>query len=212
MQELSEGAPAAEPAASWTHPKSGKQFVSGSDNTSLPMLVPFDKLSDADKGTSVAMKHCVEGSLDQAMANARWVPDANFKVVQREFLGDIPALIRGPISAFVRANVLKQFWGKGFMRHSRQDQLELAGEDFAAVASLLKCGKAAWADSQHEDKHPRMWFALGVHPSMLDSVVFAFMDSMLNDSAFDTPWPSMIKEHDVIVEYVTMFREQYFAL
>jgi len=212
MQVAQDGAPSAEPAASWTHPKSGKQLLSGSDNTSLPMLVPFAQLGDVDRGTSVAMKHCIEGSLDQAMATSRWALDVNFPVVKREFLSDLPGLLSAPLSAFIRANVLKQFWAKGFLRHSQGDQCELVKDDLAAVASLLSSGKQAWLSSEHEEKHPRMWFALGPLPSWLDAVVFAFMDSMLNDSAFTTPWPAMIGQHEVIVEYVTMMREQYFAL
>lgn len=205
-------APAAEPAAHWTHPKSGKEFVAGSDNSSLPMLVPFGKLSESERGTSVSMKHCVEGSLDQSMALCRWGPDANFEIVKREFLADIPGLIKTPLSALIRANVLKQFWGKGLSRHSEHDRLELAADDFAAVAALLEAGKRAWETSSHEDKHPRAWFALGALPSWLDAVVFAFMDAMLNDSAFEAPWPRMIQAHPVIVEYVDMIREQYYAL
>lgn len=212
MEEAQADAPVMEPVAAWTHPLLGKEYVSGGDNSSLPMLVPFALLSEGNRGTSIAMKHCVEGSLDQAMATGRWGPDENWPVVKRELLGNLPALIKAPVSAIVRATVLKQFWAKGFSRHSRGDQLDIVSDDFAAVAALLGAGKAAWEASQLEDKHPRVWFAFGALPSWLDAVVFAFMDAMLNDSAFSTPWPAMIKAHPVIVEYVGLIREQYYAL
>ena len=102
-----------------------KQFSSDIDSDLTPV----------EQATSLAIIRMVEEHLYFACVHFRWVEDSCFNQFIRLIAPN--AFVRNIIGPFFHAQVRKQVWSQGIGRHTDQDILQFARDDFQALSTLL---------------------------------------------------------------------------
>lgn len=126
---------------------------------------PLDAgLDAAARTTAHLVRRTLAESLYFVMLWDRWALDANWPRVRDGFFAAIPAPIRWPITALVRRKILRDLKGQGTGRMTRDEVHARGVADIEAVAAVLGARDFLVAD----------------HPTVIDVVLFAFVDNLLN--------------------------------
>ena len=152
----------------------------------------LDGLTPREQALSWALERMAEDHLNLAMAGERWLIDENFRKGPALFFADVPAPAREQVYQEVCDGMTASRWGGGFGRHSRDEQLQLAAWDLAAIAAQLGERK----------------FLLGDEPTVADASVAATLISCATEY-FDTPLTSMVREHANLPAYIRRMEEAY---
>ena len=100
--------------------------------------VDFDEgLNDAERAISRAVIRMCDEHLYFILICERWVNDENWAVIQEEFFGMIPKILRRPISNQIRKSAIAGVNGQGVGRHSVQERFERADKDIEAIMALV---------------------------------------------------------------------------
>jgi len=94
-------------------------------------------LSDYDRAVSRAVIRMVEEHLYFAIVADRWGEDDNWRHVRAAFFSDIPWLIRGLVTRFVRKQAMQQLHGQGIGRHTREERFDRVRRDIVALKGVL---------------------------------------------------------------------------
>lgn len=98
----------------------------------------FDKgLDDAQRGAGRAVVRMMDEHLYFGLVCDRWMDDANWAIIKDAYFSQIPSLVRGVITLFIRRQALSQVRQQGMGRHSNEERLARCRHDVEAVAGLL---------------------------------------------------------------------------
>ncbi len=149
--------------------------------------------SEQELAVGWALEKMLEDHLYWILVDARWMNDENFNKGPRMFFNAVPAPARSLVVWLVRKEVRRNLWGQGLGRHTGEELLRLAKQDYAALATILG------------DKP----YLLGDRPCGYDASCYAFIASALVP-LFDHPAIDAIKQHPNLVAYSQRMRAQYF--
>lgn len=141
---------------------------------------------------SWALERMAEGHLNAVMAGERWLIDENFEKGPAMFFMDVPETQRKAVTDEVREDMRKHRYGSGIGRHSREEQLQLAAWDIAAIAAQLG----------EQD------YLFGAEPSCADASVSATLISCATPY-FDTPLTGLVAEHENLAGYMERMKAAY---
>lgn len=150
-------------------------------------------LSAEQKAIAWALERMCEDHLYFALADARWMDDANFAKGPAQFFGAVPRPLRAAVSAMVRRKLGKRLQSQGIGRHSRSEICALAERDIAALATLLG--------------EKRYFF--GEQPCGADATLFAFIAGILTP-VFETSIRTATEGHSNLVAYRDRIIARYF--
>ncbi|WP_084420241.1 glutathione S-transferase family protein [Henriciella litoralis] len=152
----------------------------------------MDGLTPQQQAQSWAFERMAEGHLGAVMAGERWMIDENFKKGPAMFFMGAPEAMREQIMKETRDGIRASRYGSGIGRYSRDEQLQLAAWDIAAIAAQL--------DDQ--------LFLFGDGPTVADASVSAMLISTATPY-FDTPLGGIVKEHGNLAGYMQRMSEKY---
>jgi len=154
---------------------------------------PDAGLTDAQRGTAVAIQRLVEENLYWAMVYDRWGRDENWPILKNSVLGDIPAPVRAVLAPYARRAVRKQLEGHGMGLHSPDEIEAIAKKDIDAIAGLLGDGP---------------WF-FGEKPGLTDATVYSLLANIAF-VAFASPMKDKIASHPNLVEFLDRFKNEFY--
>ena len=120
-------------------------------------------LSAEQKAVAHAFTKMMDENLYWCMVHDRWINDACWPEVKKEFFGGLPWPLRLIAPAMARRGVAKSLHLHGLGRHSDDEILEIAKRDLQALSNYLG------------DKE---WF-FGRGPTTLDVAAFAFVSGLI---------------------------------
>ncbi|HXZ97487.1 MAG TPA: glutathione S-transferase family protein [Burkholderiales bacterium] len=155
---------------------------------------PLDvRLTPLENAQALALRRMMEENLYWALAYTRWMEPQGWKVTKAEFFKPVPALLRGPISAFAHRGVARQLWGHGLGRHSTNEVHRIGNTDITALADFL-------------GEKP---FFMGESPTSLDASAYAFLANIIL-----VPLDSALKRHALkypqLEAYCLRMRARYY--
>lgn len=151
-------------------------------------------LSPAQRGTAWVLEKMLEHRLTSIMVCERWLIDENFERGPRQFFAGVPQAMREAVIQQVRADLSKTMHGSGFSRFSRQELMQMARADIAAVAAML--GDQPYFGGPS----PRAVDAAGL--SVLAGCATRFFVSEL---------PDIIHSHANLVAYIERMQQRFFS-
>ncbi|MEM5518715.1 glutathione S-transferase family protein [Henriciella sp. AS95] len=154
----------------------------------------MDGLTPKQQAQSWAFERMAEGHLGAVMAGERWMIDENFKKGPAMFFMGAPEAMREQIMQETREGIRTTRYNSGIGRHSRDEQLQLAAWDIAAIAAQLG----------------DQLFLFGDEPSVADASVSAVLISSATPY-FDTPLAGLVTQHANLGDYIKRMRETYLA-
>ena len=154
----------------------------------------LDGLTPQQQAQSWAFERMAEGHLTAVMAGERWMIDENFNKGPAMFFMDAPEPMRAQIIKETRDGMRATRHASGIGRHSRDEQLQLAAWDIAALAAQLG----------------DQLFLFGDEPSVADASASAVLISSATPY-FDTPLRDLINQHANLAAYMKRMRETYLA-
>lgn len=149
-----------------------------------------------DKATAIACQRICEDHLYFGIIHFRWIDDKGFRGTSK-YIGGVGIIPRPLLPIALRAVRKKQrstLAAQGLGRHRAEDLEALLSADFEALSGFL-------GDQD---------YILGAEPSEPDAVVFAMLDSCLNDGN-GTKLPELVKKFPNLVEYVQRIRSRYYS-
>ncbi|MFT4960690.1 MAG: glutathione S-transferase [Paracoccaceae bacterium] len=142
-------------------------------------------LSDLQKAQSQALIRMAEDSWYFYVVLDRWGNDDIWPIVRDTLFGQIPALLRRPITNNIRKSVLKGLNVQGISRFSERDRMDRIERDLQAIHTYL------WQSP----------FLMGDVPTAADLSVAPMLDGMR-----DTPGQSLlsrrIREDKILTDYL----------
>jgi len=150
-------------------------------------------LSAEQKAIGWALERMCEDHLYFALADARWMDDANFAKGPAQFFAAIPMPLRPLVRAAIRRKVGKTLQSQGLGRHSRSEIGDLAEHDIEALATLL-------GDTP---------YLFGEQPCGADATMFAFVAGALTP-VFETSIRTAAESHANLIAYRDRLMALYF--
>lgn len=152
-------------------------------------------LTPAQRGAAWALGGMLENRLTQVIVCERWLIDENFDRGPRQFFAAVPEPMREAVIAQVREDMARTMHGSGIARHSRAEQLEIAGADIAAAAAML--GDQQWL--------------FGDAPSAVDATAFGVLVAC-STRFFDSHLPDLIAAHANLTAYLERMQQTYWPV
>ncbi|AAV96712.1 glutathione S-transferase family protein [Ruegeria pomeroyi] len=98
----------------------------------------FDRgLTDAQRASARALIHMAEDHFYPYLVLDRWGNDAVWAIIRDTFFGEIPRLLRKPVTNRIRAQVLRGLDFQGMARFSEAERRDRVERSFEAVTALL---------------------------------------------------------------------------
>lgn len=98
----------------------------------------FDRgLTDTQRAHARALIHMAEDHLYPYLVLDRWGDDAVWAIIRETFFGEIPRLLRKPITNRIRAQVLRGLDFQGMARFSDGERRDRVDRSFEALTALL---------------------------------------------------------------------------
>lgn len=145
----------------------------------------FDAGLDArQRAVAWAIEKLCEDNLYWALLSERWSIDKNFNAGPKVFFERIPMPLRLLVVRLVRKDLLRNLYGQGLGRHSREDVLKIADAGMSALDAYL--GDNA--------------FMMGDKPSGVDAIAFSTVAGCLPRN-FDTPLTDMVRRRPRLSAY-----------
>jgi glutathione S-transferase len=178
--------------------RDGEQLIEDSTFIRMHFERKLDRHLDArltreQRAAAWAFERLLEDRLYFIAMHERWLVDANFHKGPAQFFGAVPAAQRDAVITQVRDGLRQMLIRHGIGRHSREERMELAARDIAAVADLL--GEKS--------------FLFGSEPSATDAVAFGML-SCCATRFFDSPLPDLVERHAGLVAYLERMDDRFF--
>lgn len=165
-------------------------LVADSDNIRIHLEAQgfdFDAgLSMQDRAVSRAFMRMAEEHIYYHQVHDRWMDDANWKVIRKEYFGFLPPVIRTLVPNKLRKDLRKTMHGLGLGRMTVQERLERVELDLRAIAVQL-------------DGRP---FLFGDAPSAADASIGAILGGIMA-TPVQTPLARRVSADPVLSAYVT---------
>ena len=100
-------------------------------------LEPYPGFNEVKLAQARAIRVMCEESIYRAMAYFRFADDGGWKVIRRDFFGNIPVWANPILDYKVRRLAEKQLLAQGMGRHSPKEVAEIGMRDVSALAVLL---------------------------------------------------------------------------
>lgn len=94
-------------------------------------------LSESQHADAFAYVKMGEEFLYWAVLSERWLEDANWANTRDIYFGNIPAMIRGPVTGMIRKGAVKSARAHGMGRHSPDERFHLGQRCLKALATRL---------------------------------------------------------------------------
>lgn len=120
-------------------------------------------LSPQEQSIALAFRRLMEENLYWASFYSRWAEADNWAVIRQVYFSELPPILRKIVPAMVRRDALRNLYGHGMGRHSRDEIYEIGQNDIRAISDFL-CDKP---------------FLMGEHPSSLDATGYGFLANLL---------------------------------
>lgn len=154
--------------------------------------IDFDGvLNDEQKAIGKTIQRMVENHLYFAGIHFRWMENPD--IVRDAFFKSIPALLRKFIFNMILKKVKLANHGHGIGRHSPDEILAFAVEDFDALSVLLGDKKYMFGDK----------------PTSIDATVYGALEGAINVS-IDSKFRDAARGFDNLVAYCERFRGEVF--
>ena len=150
-------------------------------------------LSAEQKALALAFQRLLEENTYWAVMYTRWVEPEGWAVTRPAFFADLPWPLKWIVPGLARRGLIKQLWGQGMGRHSRDEIMAIGQRDLSAVANHL--GSQA--------------YFMGEQPSSVDAVAFAFVANVLW-APLDTPIQRHGRQFPQLEAYCQRMRDRYF--
>lgn len=99
---------------------------------------PLDRhLSAGQKSIMLGMRRLMEENLYWAMFYSRWAEEEAWAVVREQFFAHLPVPIKWLVPNVVRRNALRDIYGQGMGRHSREEVYDIGIQDIQAISDFL---------------------------------------------------------------------------
>ena len=151
-------------------------------------------ISPADRAVAHVLRRMIEESLYWVMLYSRWMEDAIWLEVRKQFFDTLPPGLKQIVSGHVRGGVRKALYLQGTGRHNRDDIYALGKADLSALSTWLG----------------RKLYFMGDTASSLDATAYAFLANILVP-----PFDSPLKTHAIslgnLSPYCERMREQYYG-
>jgi len=126
---------------------------------------PLDQsLSPSEQATSLAFHRLMEENLYWTVIYSRWAEDNNWAIIRKIFFSDLPPIVRSIVPSIVRKDTLKNLYGHGIGRHSREEIYDIGKRDIKALSDFLSAKP----------------FFMGEHPTSLDATGYGFLSNLLH--------------------------------
>ena len=106
-------------------------------------------LPPRDRAASRALIRMAEEHMYFHQVLDRWGDAANWKIIQQEYFGFLPALVRGMITHGLRKNLMRTMHGQGIGRLSVEQRLERIEPDLQAITDHLGDRAFLFGDTPH---------------------------------------------------------------
>lgn len=151
-------------------------------------------LTSEQRATAWAVERMLEDRLAPIMTNERWLQGGNFERGPAMFFLGVPKAMRADVIADAVSGVETGHRLSGIGRHSREERMQLAAKDIAAVADLLG------------DK----LFVMADYPTAVDAATYGVI-AACTAPVFETPLRDMVASHANLVAYLARMEERFFA-
>ena len=131
-------------------------------------------LSAEQKAITVAFQRLMEENLYWAVVCTRWVESEGWRKTKPAFFGNLPVPMKWFVPTLARRGLVKEMYGQGIGRHTREEIYAIGKRDITALADFLG------------DKT----YFMGDAPCSLDATAYAFLANLV--------WPpveSVLKQH-----------------
>ncbi len=141
-------------------------------------------LSPQEKSQSTAYRLLIENHLVPILIHFRWFTDTGWDQFSRQIFAGAPALIRLIFGGRMRKGTIEGLRRNGISRHSQEEILAFAKEDFSALSQLLGTKK----------------YVFGDQISTLDLSLFAIVSNVIYGGV-DMPLIALVKDYPNLVEH-----------
>ncbi|MEL6857697.1 MAG: glutathione S-transferase family protein [Pseudomonadota bacterium] len=156
--------------------------------------VDFDEgLTEHQRGVSRAIIRMVEEHIYFAIVADRWGEDDNWEYVREAFFSDIPKIIRGFVTGYIRKQAFAQVNGQGMGLHSKEDRFDRVRRDVIAIREILG------------DKS----FLFGDKASAADFSTVPMLRAAIV-TPVEKPLGRFMKQDKTLMAYVARFMAQYY--
>lgn len=98
----------------------------------------FGSLTPQELALGTAFTRLAEDHLYWLMVASRWLDDEWFKIVKKDFFGELPAPISWVASTMARKQMRQTYNLHGLGKHSFQEQKQFARKDLEAIVAQIK--------------------------------------------------------------------------
>lgn len=151
-------------------------------------------LTAEQRATAWAVERMLEDRLTPIIVHERWLEGDNFARGPAMFFMDVPEPMRAEVANGAREGVRANLYGQGIGRHTRDERLQLAQRDIAAVAALL--GDKA--------------FIMGSYPTAVDAVAYGVI-AACTAPIFDSPLKDMVADHANLVAFLQRMEDRFYS-
>ncbi|MFP6808911.1 MAG: glutathione S-transferase family protein [Pseudomonadales bacterium] len=97
----------------------------------------FGSLSPAEKAMGTAFTRMVEDHLYWMMVASRWLDDAWWPNVARDFFGALPGIVRVVVAPMARKQMRQTYLLQGLGKHTLTEQKQFAVRDLSAINDIV---------------------------------------------------------------------------
>lgn len=151
-------------------------------------------LSAAQKANSQLICKSLEDSLVWSLVYFRWAYESNWRVIKDTFFSDMPFPLSKIVPNIARKGILKAMHGQGISRHTEQEILQIASEQFASLSTLLG-DKAYFYNNQL---------------SLLDICAYSVLAQILL-APLASPLQDLAKQYSNLVSFCENMHNEYYS-
>lgn len=156
---------------------------------------PLDaRLTPKQRGAMLGMRRLIEEHLYWVAFYFRWADDDNWKIIKDVFFEDIPMPMRLVIPTVVRRKAMRDLYGQGIGRHSRDEVLELGCENIRAISDFLS-------------DQP---YLMGSEPTSLDATGYGMLLNLMR-SSINSPLKDYALTFENLVAYCDRMHSRYWT-
>mmetsp|Transcript_23775 Transcript_23775/g.40920 ORF Transcript_23775/g.40920 Transcript_23775/m.40920 type:complete len:311 (+) Transcript_23775:64-996(+) len=154
-------------------------------------------LTAEEQAITTLVQRTLEGSLYFVALYYRWIEDAGFAYVLKNYLTDMPGLVKRFLFMHIRKAVSAQAFAQGISRYPPEYVATISERDVAAVAQMY-------------GNDPNKVFFFGHDkPTSIDATVFGFVAGIVFIE-FDNPTRQHFLHHPNLVRYAKRLMERYY--
>lgn len=156
---------------------------------------PLDAHLDVkQKAAMLGMRRLMEEHLYWVAFYFRWVDEKNWQIVKNIFFEDVPMPLRLVIPSVVRRSAMRDLYGQGIGRHSREEVLALGQENIRALSDFLS-------------DQPYM---MGAEPTSIDAIGYGMLVNIVK-AEIETPLKDYVLGFENLVAYCDRMGDRYWT-